>query len=176
MKLTCPGCGQSMPIEALLADGEAREVMAIALRLPAELAPRLLRYLALFRAPSRGLAWDRAQRLLAELAAPIERGNLARNGRTWPAPRDYWIAALDQVLDGRDRLVLPLKSHGYLFEVVVGIASKGEARAEAKREEAARAGSPAIRERPARAVRSTMPESVRAKLAQMGITRNEETP
>jgi hypothetical protein len=105
---------------------------------------------------------------MEELIAPIEAASLERNGRLWPAPREAWLAALDQVLDSRERLTLPLKSHGYLYEVVVGMVAKGEGRAEQRREEAARSGRPEAREPRARAVRSDMPAHVREQLAALG--------
>jgi hypothetical protein len=145
MRLTCPCCGASLPLEVLLQDGCAREVMAIALKLPGEIGERVLRYLALFRASGRGLAWDRARRLLEELAEPIAAGQLQRHGRAWPAPLEYWKHGLDEMCDGRDRLQLPLKTHGYLFEVVCGLSSRQEARRETAREAAAREGRPESR-------------------------------
>lgn len=57
-----------------------------------------------------------------------------RNGRAYAAPRDVWIAAIDSILASRDRLVLPLKSHGYRLEIIVGQVHKAEQTAEAKRE------------------------------------------
>lgn len=146
MRLTCPCCGCIASVEAWLADSDARQVMALAMSLPSSLGPSLLRYLSLFRpAPrpgagermQRGLAWDRALKLLKELEAPIRSATLQRHGRPWSAPLPLWEAALEQVLAARDegRLALPLKSHGYLYEIVVAIASKAEARAEAEREQ-----------------------------------------
>jgi hypothetical protein len=193
MRLTCPCCGASLPLEALLADGCAREVMAIALKLPGEIGDRVLRYLALFRASGRGLAWDRAKRLLAELAEPIAAGQVERHGRVWPAPLDYWKSALDEMLEARDRdrLQLPLKTHGYLFEIVCGLSSRSEARRETAREVAARDGRPEGRrpsltaaaaaspaaappsvqdtQNPTVHVRQPMPEHIGAELSKLGL-------
>ncbi len=57
-----------------------------------------------------------------------------RDGRTWSAPLDYWGIALDEMLEKRDRLSLPLKSHGYLIEIVCGLSNKAEGSAEQKQE------------------------------------------
>lgn len=130
MRLTCPCCGSINSIEALLTDAAARQAVAAALELPAGLGERLLRYLGLFRPQGRALAWDRAARLLEELRAAIDAGQIERHGQTWPAPLDYWRLALDQMLDSRPTLALPLKSHGYLYEIIAGLARKaGEQRA-----------------------------------------------
>lgn len=124
MRLTCPCCGAQHSLEALLMDAAARQAVAAALALPA-LGDRAIRYLGLFRpAGGRGLTWDRAARLLDELNAAIAAGQIERYGQLWPAPLDYWKSALDQMLDNRPALVLPLKTHGYLYEVVAGYSRK----------------------------------------------------
>lgn len=137
MNLTCPCCAARFSIEAALTDDAARVAVAAALRLPAPLGDLILRYLALFRPDKRALSWDRAARLLTELLEPIHAAQLERNGRVWPAPLEAWRMALEQMLDKRDTLTLPLKSHGYLFEIVAGAASRAEGGAERKREQAA---------------------------------------
>lgn len=132
MRATCPSCGAIASIEAWLADAEARQVVSSAFSIPGSCGPSLLRYLSLFRPPQRALSWARALRLLQELEPCIREARLSRHGRVWAAPQAYWLAALEQVLAARDegRLQLPLKSHGYLYEIVVGLSSKAEAQAE----------------------------------------------
>lgn len=134
MQVTCPCCSARFPIEAALTDEAARQAVAAALKLPPGLGDLLLRYIALFRPAKRALSWDRAARLLTELSQAIDTGQVERNGRAWAAPLDHWRAALEEMLERRDKLVLPLKSHGYLFEIVAGIANKGESRVERDRE------------------------------------------
>lgn len=135
MRLTCPCCGAQNSLEALLMDATARQAVAAALALPG-LGDRLARYLGLFRPQGRGLAWDRAARLLEELRAAIAAGQIDRHGQTWPAPLDYWALALDQILDSRPTMTLPLKSHGYLYEILVGMSRKAAERHAARREAA----------------------------------------
>lgn len=131
MKLICPCCNTVFPVEAALMDAQAREAVSAALALPGALGDRLLRYLGLFRSPSRALAWDRVARLLHELLDAIKAGRVERNGRAWVAPMPAWEIALDDILDKRDKLQLPLRTHGYLFEIVAGMAAKSEGRKEA---------------------------------------------
>lgn len=134
MRLTCPCCGASYGLEVLLADRSAREAVAAALALPASLGERLLRYIGLFRPRERALSWDRAARLLSELQDAVNAAQIDRNGRVYPAPVDYWKQAIDQMLDSRDRLVLPLKSHGYLYEIIVGMSQRMEEQRAARQE------------------------------------------
>lgn len=136
MRLVCPGCGFTADLEAFLMDAQAREAVLLALKLPAPLGERLLRYIGLFRPEKRALSWDRVVRLLTELLPPIAEAKVERNGRTWPAPLEYWSVALDEIVARRDSLTLPLKSHGYLFEIVAGQANKAEARRETVLEQA----------------------------------------
>lgn len=130
MQLTCPCCSARFPIEAALTDEAARQAVAAALKIPPPLGELVLRYIALFRPVKRALSWDRAARLLSELGEQIQRGQVSRDGRDWPAPLEAWRYALEQMLATRDKLTLPLKSHGYLYEVVAGRANKAEARRE----------------------------------------------
>ncbi len=135
MQLTCPVCFARYAIEAALADDDARRAVAAAFKMPAPLGDLILRYIGLFRAPKRALSWERASRLIDDLLVPIQAGRIERHGRTWAAPIEAWKAALTEMIDRRDKLQLPLKSHGYLFEIVAAQANKTEAREERKTEE-----------------------------------------
>jgi hypothetical protein len=163
MRLTCPCCGAQNSLEALLTDAAARQAVAAALALPG-LGDRLTRYLGLFRPTGgRGLTWDRVARLLEELNAALAAGQVERHGQVWPAPLDYWKIALDQMLDNRPTLTLPLKTHGYLYEVVTGLSRKATeataVRQEADEERArARDGERCGQMQPAAAVLAARPE------------------
>lgn len=128
MKGTCPDCGFHGELAAFLVEGESRESVAEALRLPAELgAGTVVRYLSLFRPAGRALAHSKATRLLRELADDIEAGTVRRRGRDWSAPVGHWRSAMEAMLDARDRLTLPLKNHHYLHEIVASLANSEEA-------------------------------------------------
>ncbi len=124
MKLTCPSCGACGAIEFFLMDAAARETVRAALGLPAPLGRQVMTYIGLFRPRQRALTWDRVEKLLAELLEPIQAAQVMRNGILRPAPVAYWKEALDQVLMNRAKLNLPLKSHGYLFEIVANLSGK----------------------------------------------------
>lgn len=135
MQITCPCCFARFAIEAALTDDDARRAVAAALKMPAPLGELVLRYIGLFRPAKRALAWDRAAALIDALLLPIQAGRVERHGRMWAAPVDAWRVAFNEMLDRRDKLQLPLKSHGYLFEIVMAQANKTEARIERQAEE-----------------------------------------
>jgi hypothetical protein len=130
-----------MTLDVLVAHEGAREAVLVALQLPAPIGKLLVQYLGMFRPGKRQLSWERVGSILAELRAPIASAQVQRGGRTWPAPLEYWKAALEHMVQLRDagKLQLPLKSHGYLLEVIAGLANKTEGKAEAQ-ESARRSG------------------------------------
>ena len=177
MKLACPACGSAFSLDVLMAIVGGREAVMTALQLPAPIGKLLVQYVALFRPPKRQLSLDRVGSLLAELLPMIEAARIERNGRTWTAPQDYWKQALEEMIAKRDKLTLPLKSHGYLLAIIEGYGNKSEAKQEAATE-ARRAGhtpvgqippSPPLTKGGAQRAgdlkpRSAMPASVRAAL------------
>lgn len=138
MQLTCPCCFARYALEAALTDDDARKAVAIAFKLPAPLGDLLLRYIGLFRPPKRALAWDRAARLLAEILDPIRAGRIERHGQAWAAPLDYWRESIEEILGRRDKLQLPPRNHGYLFEILASRASRAAGKAEVAAEAARR--------------------------------------
>jgi hypothetical protein len=139
MKCVCPACGSVNSLDALLGHEGARAALAELAKLSGPLAIAVVRYLALFRPEKRQLSLDRMASLLAELNPMIMEARIERKGRAYAAPREVWVGAIDNILATRDRLVLPLKSHGYLLEIIIGQIHKAEMAAEEKRE-AGRAG------------------------------------
>jgi uncharacterized protein YdbL (DUF1318 family) len=136
MKTTCPACGAVTSMDALIGHEAARSCLVRALE-QTPVGKRLIRYVALFRPDKRQLSWDRVSSILTELLDWIEAGKIERHGRIWAAPHEYWTGALDEMLARRDssKLTLPLKSHGYLLEIITGYANKSEAKQEEKQEE-----------------------------------------
>lgn len=132
MKATCPSCGAEMDLDVLLAHEHSRQALAMLIAVGMPLGKALLQYLRLFKPPKRQLGMARVGALLEPLLADLQRGTIERNGRLWAAPREAWSRAIDKLLEARDagKLTLPLKSHGYLYEVIAGLADKVEAQTE----------------------------------------------
>ena len=177
MKLSCPACGAIASLDILLGHEGARDAVILAMRLPAPLGKQLIQYVGLFRPASRQLSMDRLAAILGELLPMIESARIERAGRIWAAPVDIWKAAIDEILAKRDRLTLPLKSQGYLLEIIVGMSNKAEGKTEAMREQQLAYAYSSERqpgmtqvadaiEKPAR--RTVMPESVREQLKNFG--------
>jgi hypothetical protein len=124
MKLRCPACGCSWSLDVIVAHDGAREAVLTALQLPAPLGKLLIQYTALFRPAKRDLTLDRVADILGELHLWIVAGEIRRDGATHPAPAEIWPEALREMIDSRDRLRLPLKSHGYLIEVLISKGAK----------------------------------------------------
>lgn len=120
MRTRCPSCGATLSLDALLAHEGAREALMAAFKLSTPLGAALVRYLALFRPESRELTMDRVAKLLGELLPDLQAQRITRNGQVFDAPADAWVWAVEQAQAARDagRLVLPLKSHGWLYEVI----------------------------------------------------------
>lgn len=135
--VACPSCNARMSLDALLGHQGARDaVLALATLHPSasRLATTTLRYIGLFAPAKREMGFDRVAGLLTELAELMKTGRVERRGRVWAAPLENWIAAMDEMLAKRERLTLPLKSHGYLLEILAGYADRAESGAEEKRE------------------------------------------
>ncbi|WP_175992333.1 hypothetical protein [Burkholderia vietnamiensis] len=124
-----------MSLDILLADDAPREALnAIVDAHPAgdSFIKPLLRYVGLFAPAKSQMSHTRLAALVNELRPMIRSAQIERNGRTWVCPLEYWRQGFEHMLAQRDqgRLNLPLKSHGYLLEVLAGIADKAEGRTE----------------------------------------------
>ncbi len=174
MKLSCPACGSLSSLDALLGNEGAREAVMAALAFPAPLGKLMVQYLGLFRPAQRQLSFDRVASLLNELLPMIQAGMIWRSGRIWSAPQEYWRMGLEEMLAKRDKLTLPLKSHGYLITIIEGYSSKAEAKQEAHTEAQRGGHTPVggaapkpvdeVLGKPAAKPRSVMPAHVKAAI------------
>lgn len=137
MRLTCPGCGAIASLEAFANDTAARKVANLFGQIPSEVATVLPEYLAMFRPEKQGLRWSRVQSILEELAPMIRQG-FARNGRRYNPAARTWVEGITQT--GNRGLRRPLKSHGYLLEVVADLHDRAEGKWERERDEEQRKG------------------------------------
>ncbi len=78
--------------------------------------------------------------LADELVPMIREARVRRNGTVYAVPLDAWASALSMLADRPKNLALPLKSHGYLLEILANQAEKIAATAERDAEQHKRAG------------------------------------
>lgn len=120
MNVKCPNCGAVHSLDALINDAEASAVLKAVLEMDAELGKAAIRYIGLFRPAKSQLSWARTAKLLNELLPMIKAQEATRDGICFPVPAEAWIHGFNETVNARDqgRLKLPLKSHGYLLEIV----------------------------------------------------------
>jgi hypothetical protein len=120
MKTKCPACGATTSLDALLGHSEASKAFVASLNLTGVLAKPLVMYLAMFRSENRDLTFDRTAKLLNEIAPDIVAKQIKRGHHTYPAPQSAWVWAINIMLERREqqKIDLPLKTHGYLYEVI----------------------------------------------------------
>ena len=129
MKGTCPHCGTYAPLEAFLADADAKAAVLAVSNLPGDLPRLTWAYLGLFRRPgaSRVLTWERVGRVVSELTALVSEPETQWKGqRIVPNHSKYWSQAMQMVLDRETagKLERPLDGHNYLRAIAYEIAEK----------------------------------------------------
>ena len=129
MRVRCRACGAVASLDTLVDDEAAAEALKMAFGL-SPIGPLLTRYLGLFRPGRNVLTWPRVAALLGELLPPIQSGRVERDGKVIDAPQEAWAVALEKVVAARDAgsLKVPLRSHGYLLEVVITEAARCQVR------------------------------------------------
>ena len=122
MNIRCPNCGAVHSLDTLINDADASEVLKAVLDMDAALGKAAIRYIGLFRPAKSQLSWSRTAKLLNELMPSIKAESVERDGVSYPAPAAAWIHGFTETLAARDigRLKTPLKSHGYLYEIIAG--------------------------------------------------------
>ena len=118
MKVKCPSCGASMSLDVLIAHDEARAALIALAGISDGLTRAMLKYLTLFRPSEKDLTFARTARLLGELLPMIRAETISRSGKSYPAPREAWIWAVERCFEAleKERLIPPLTSHGFLLE------------------------------------------------------------
>lgn len=120
MNIKCPNCGAVHSLDSLINDADASSVLRAVLEMDAEMGKAAIRYVGLFRPAKSQLSWARTAKLLNELMPMIKAKEAVRDGVSFPAPAEAWLHGFNETVNARDqgRLKLPLKSHGYLLEIV----------------------------------------------------------
>ena len=120
MNIKCPNCGAVHSLDSLINDADASAVLRAVLEMDVEMGKAAIRYVGLFRPAKSQLSWSRTAKLLNELLPMMKAQTAERDGVSSPAPAEAWLHGFNETVNARDqgRLKLPLKSHGYLLEVV----------------------------------------------------------
>lgn len=172
----CPACRNPLTVETVFANDSVRESIQLLVDVHPD-ASKLLRplmaYVGLFAPEKTAMRYERIAALLGELVPMMRIAQIERNGRTWPAPLAYWQRAMEEIVArGHAGAVRrPLASHGYLLEIIAGLAGKDDAKREAVVEQQ-RAGVSGMGSTPERAqqavisgeVRQPIPAEMRASL------------
>lgn len=127
MRILCPCCGETYPIEAGFIDEDGKRLAALFAGMEPKLGRSILSYLRLFSPAKRGLRTAKAIKLIEELMTLVDSGQVQRDARTndyRAASVNTWVCGIEQMLEARDRLQLPLDNHNYLRTVVFGIAGE----------------------------------------------------
>ena len=127
MKTRCPCCGAENSLDALLAHEDARDAVLAVIAIGGELPKLAVQYIGLFRPAKTSLTWARTAKLLNDILPDIRRGAITRERVEYPAPAEAWLYGFRELLARRNAggLKLPLKSHGYLYEVLAGWQGQG---------------------------------------------------
>ena len=120
MNIKCPNCGAVHSLDSLINDADASAVLRAVLEMDVEMGKAAIRYVGLFRPAKSQLSWARTAKLLNELMPMMKAQTAERDGVSHPAPAEAWLYGFNETVNARDqgRLKLPLKSHGYLLEIV----------------------------------------------------------
>ncbi len=125
MKLVCPGCGAVASAESFINDANARQTLLALSRLPGPLPGVTLAYMSLFRPGRRALTWKKALRLAGEIDQLVSRGYVRVKGKIdRDCPPAIWAAAMEQMVEYRDGLDLPMPNHNYLRKVAHKLAQE----------------------------------------------------
>jgi hypothetical protein len=131
------------PWEAGLVEADAKRLGAVLGNMEPALARAAMTYLRLFKPTKTALRLPKATKLLQEITDLVDAGTVCQDERTGvrrPARVATWVAGMEQMVAQAERLTLPLSSHGYLRQVVFGLADAADAAAERQREQDRRAG------------------------------------
>ena len=136
-ELACPVCGADLALDHLFVDADNRAAVARLMAVALPIGARLLQYTRLFAPAKTRLTQRKQVRLILQLLPDLERGAITHRGRDWAVPLATWAHGIDHMLASRDagKLDLPMKSHAYLYTILVSLADKVEAVAEVQAEQ-----------------------------------------
>lgn len=131
----CPSCGFAGEIEAFFIEPEAKRAIARVAALDPAIGKVIGPYLRLFGTGKRGVQLRRAVKLIDDLVALVETGEVCRDERGGvrrAAPTAMWASGIEQMTSTPPSG--SLQNHHYLRAIVFGIADQADAQAERKKE------------------------------------------
>ena len=140
MQATCPCCQTAFPLEAGMLDADAKRLALVLAGADPALGRALIGYLRLHKPAKTVLRMGKAAKLAEEVVALATASEVRRGGVSRPNAARYWAMAIEQMLELRDKLRLPLSGHGYLTEVAYSLADSADAAFERQTHADARAG------------------------------------
>lgn len=141
MKGMCQTCGATAPLEWFLREPVSRQVLVTALSLPSPVQERIVDYLALFRPAGGSMSPKKALRLVTEIRDLVAAGFVHVTGRVDRAAHSsHWGRAMEQMIDNRHGLKLPMPNHNYLVKIVHDLADQDDAAGERRIVAAERSG------------------------------------
>lgn len=126
MQLQCPCCDAIFNLEEGFTAAEGKKLAALLAEVQPALGKAIIYYLRLFTPAKRGLKLTKAIKVVDELIALVNAGTVTRDARTNETKRatyQMWVAGIEQMLEKRDTLTLPITHHNYLRTIVFNIAS-----------------------------------------------------
>jgi len=143
MHVVCPCCNSDFPIEAGLIEIDGKRLATVMAELDPSVGRALIGYLRLFKPAKSALRMSRAAKIARDVADLVAAGDVCRDERgsvRRASTPSLWAQGMEQMASQRDRLTLPIDSHGYLRAIVFGLADKADAAAERSREDQLRSG------------------------------------
>jgi len=135
MNGTCQTCGTTAPIEWFLSETEHRQICGVLVELPKDIQAVVFHYLALFKpATGKAIQAKKANRILTEIKQITAAGHVQVDRKVArPCPPRIWAQAMEQMIERRDRLNLPMPNHNYLKSIAWDLADQADAQAEKTR-------------------------------------------
>ena len=128
----CQTCGAVAPIEWFLSEADNRQICAILAEMPKDVQAVVFFYLSLFRpVAGRALQARKAVRLMTDIKNLVAAGHVQIDKRpARPCPPKIWALAMEQMVERRDRLTVPMPNHNYMKAIAYDLADQADARAE----------------------------------------------
>lgn len=128
----CQTCGAVAPIEWFLSEADNRQICAILAELPKDIQGVVFHYLSLFRpVAGRAMQAKKATRLMHEVKQLVTTGHVQIDKKVArPCPARIWAQAMEQMVERRDRLSIPMPNHNYLKTIAYDLADHADAQAE----------------------------------------------